>query len=71
MARNPGTRPERLKSLDHAAGYADVSTRTIRRWIADGRLRAYRVGPRLIKVDLADIDRLARPVPTAGAGGAA
>jgi excisionase family DNA binding protein len=55
----------RLKSPAKAAGYADVSTRTIYRWIAEGRLRAYRTGPKLIKVDLADIDALIRPVPAA------
>ena len=29
------------------------------------RLTGYRVGPRLLKVDLNDLDRLARPIPTA------
>ena len=52
----------RLESLTNAAEYADVSTRTIRRYIAAGRLTAYRVGPRLIKVDLNDLDAMLRPV---------
>ncbi|MQA85615.1 MAG: hypothetical protein GEV03_13550 [Streptosporangiales bacterium] len=59
-------RPRRLTSVDNAAHYADVSSRTIRRYIADGRLTGYRVGPRLIKVDLDELDRIARPIPTAG-----
>lgn len=58
-----------------AAEDADVSTRTLRRWIAEGRLTGYRVGPRLVKIDLAELDALARPIPTAadyvGPGGAA
>lgn len=58
-------RPTRLTSVENAASYADVSTRTIRRWIADGRIPGYRVGPRLVKVDLADLDSLARRIPTA------
>jgi excisionase family DNA binding protein len=58
--------PRCLAGIADAAAYADVSTRTIRRYIADGRLTGYRVGPRLVKVDLADLDNLARPIPTAG-----
>jgi excisionase family DNA binding protein len=61
--RATGTR--RLVGLAAAAAYADVSTRTLRRYIAQGRLTGYRVGPRLLKVDLDDVDRLARPIPTA------
>lgn len=57
----------RFVSVADAAAYADVSTRTIRRYIATGRLTGYRVGPRLVKVDLADLDdALVRPIPTAG-----
>jgi excisionase family DNA binding protein len=56
----------RLGSIRDAAEYADVSTRTIRRYISDGRLTGYRVGPRLIKVDLDDLDKLLRVIPTAG-----
>ena len=68
MPRAP--RPRRLTSIQAAADYADVSTRSIRRWIARGELPAYRVGPRLIRVDLDDLDRLARPIPTAMGGAA-
>jgi excisionase family DNA binding protein len=38
-----------------------VSARTIRRRIADGKLPARRVGPRLLQVNLADLDELIRP----------
>jgi excisionase family DNA binding protein len=58
-----GTR--RLVGLATAAAYADVSTRTLRRYIAHGRLTGYRVGPRLVKIDLNELDELARPIPTA------
>jgi len=60
------TTKRRLGSVADAAAYADVSSRTIRRWIATGRLPGYRVGPRLVKVDLADLDAIVRPIPTAG-----
>jgi excisionase family DNA binding protein len=56
----------RLGSIADAAEHADVSTRTIRRYIATGRLTGYRVGPRLVKVDLTDLDAIVRPIPTAG-----
>ncbi len=55
----------RLVSLAVAATHADVSTRTLRRYISHGRLTGYRVGPRLIKVDLNELDAMARPIPTA------
>ena len=70
ISRTPANRRERrhpeLIGLPEAADYCDVSYRTIRRWIADGRLNAYRVGPRLLKVSIADLDELRQPV-----GGAA
>jgi excisionase family DNA binding protein len=50
-----------LVGLSAAAAYADVSTRTLRRYIAQGRLTGYRVGPRLVKADLSELDQLARP----------
>lgn len=55
----------RLVSIAVAAEQADVHPRTIRRWIAAGRLPAFRVGPHLVKIDLNDLDVFIRPVPTA------
>ncbi|MGI8716934.1 MAG: excisionase family DNA-binding protein [Lapillicoccus sp.] len=55
-----------MVSLPDAADYAGVVPRTIRRRIADGSLTGYRMGPRLIRVDLAELDNLLRPIPTAG-----
>lgn len=59
------TTPARL-SLVEGAAYAGVSTRTLRRYIAAGLLPGYRLGPRLVQVDPADLDRLARRIPTGG-----
>jgi excisionase family DNA binding protein len=56
------TTERRLRTLKVAAEYADVHPRTLRRWIAAGRVPAYRLGPRLIKVDLDDLDEFMRPV---------
>lgn len=56
----------RLASVALAAEHADCNPRTIRRYIAQGLIRGYRVGPRLVKVDLDEIDRvLVRPIPAA------
>ncbi|WP_264078181.1 helix-turn-helix domain-containing protein [Mycobacterium stomatepiae] len=49
-------------SIQRTAKYFDVDERTVRRWIANGRLTATRIGPRLIRVDRDSISRLARPV---------
>lgn len=51
-----------LISLAEAAERADVSVRTIRRYISAGRIPAHRVGPRLIKIDARDLDALLSPV---------
>jgi excisionase family DNA binding protein len=63
--------PRRFTSVEGAATYADVSQRTIWRWIHRGILPAHRVGPRLVKIDVNDLDALAKRVPTAGGSDAA
>jgi excisionase family DNA binding protein len=52
----------RLSSINDAAAYCDVSSRTIRRWIAAGYLRGFRVGPHLIKVDLDELETIMQPI---------
>jgi excisionase family DNA binding protein len=46
----------RLASIPVAAEYADVSVKTVRRWIAESRITGYRVGQKLIKVDLNELE---------------
>jgi excisionase family DNA binding protein len=55
--------PQRV-SLIVAAGALGCSTKTVRRYIAEGRLTGYRMGPRLIRIDLNEIDALLSPIPT-------
>lgn len=63
----PATKSQRrLVSIAVAADEYGVSTKTLRRYIAAGRLTGYRMGPRLIRVDLNELDALMRPIPTAG-----
>lgn len=55
----------RLVSVGAASARYDVTTKTIRRRIADGTITGYRVGVRLVKVDLNECDqRLLHTIPT-------
>ncbi len=58
----------RYVPLQDGAAYAGVAVKTLRRWIARGDLTGYRAGPRLIRVDLNEIDAMLRPIPTAVGG---
>ena len=52
-------------SLEDAATHLGVSSKTIRRYIAAGRLPAQRVGPRLIRVRVSDLDAMGSPLAVA------
>jgi excisionase family DNA binding protein len=57
--------PRKLVNLVEAGEYLGVHQRTVRRYISEGRLKGYQVGPRLVKVDQADLDAVVRRIPTA------
>ncbi len=57
----------RLFNIEGAAEYLCLDERTIRWYIADGRVPAYRVGPRQVRIRQADLERLLVPIPAAGA----
>lgn len=50
--------PRRYATLTEAAEYAAVNPRTLRRRIAAGDLTGFRMGPRVVRVDLNELDRL-------------
>lgn len=52
-------------TIDQASALYDVHPATIRRWIANGRLPAYRVG-RLVRIKRTDLEQLGRRIPSAG-----
>ena len=58
------TKPPRLGNLADAADRMGVSERTVRRMINRGELPAYRVGKRLIRVDLDELEASIKPIPT-------
>jgi excisionase family DNA binding protein len=53
-----------LAPITAAADRAACSTKTIRRMIARGDLTGYRLGKRMIRVDLDELDALLRPIVT-------
>lgn len=53
-----------LMTLAQAAKRIGKSERTLRRWIADGELRAFKVGPRTVAIHKGDLDAMV--VPTSG-----
>lgn len=64
-ATPPARHPRRLAALSEGAAYSGLGQTTLRRYIARGIITGYRVGPKLLKVDLDELDALARPIPTA------
>ena len=56
--RTHGKQPIDYASITKAAKRFDVNPATIRRMIADGRIKGYRSGTRLIRVDLNEIAAL-------------
>lgn len=64
-AKSP-IKPRRWASLAVAADHLAVSEKTLRRRIAAGDVRGYRVGSRLVRVDMNELDALASPIPTRG-----
>ncbi|MEZ0355506.1 excisionase family DNA-binding protein [Mycobacterium sp. SA01] len=47
----------RYGTIKEAADQYQISETTVRRYIAEGRITAHRVGPRLIRIDLEKAQR--------------
>ncbi len=58
MPTPTGRRPaaRRLASVQAVAAMYDVDPKTVRRWIASGLVTGYRVGDRLVKLDLNEVE---------------
>ncbi|MBC2587041.1 MULTISPECIES: helix-turn-helix domain-containing protein [Rhodococcus] len=59
--------PRRLASIPQAAEELGVCTKTLRRYISAGHITGYRLGPRMIRVDLNEIEATLRPMAAGGA----
>jgi excisionase family DNA binding protein len=56
--------PAKPASIKEAASHLSVSKDTIRRRIASGELQAFKAGPKLIRVDLDEAEKLFKIIPT-------
>lgn len=65
MSHTGTSTARRYESLAQAAERTGVSSRTLRRRIASGQLTAFRAGPRIIRLDPQEVDRLFVVIPTA------
>lgn len=54
--------PKNLAAVKDGAKHINVHPKTLRRYIAEGLITGYRVGPRNLRVDLDELDKFARPV---------
>jgi excisionase family DNA binding protein len=55
----------RLVSIETVGEYLSITPRTVRRRVADGTFRAYRIG-RLVRIDLNEVDTTLPQIPTGG-----
>ena len=65
MRQTPATPRRRYASIQATAEYLELNPRTIREMIADGRLRAYRNGHKVIRLDLNEVDAAMVPMNAA------
>jgi excisionase family DNA binding protein len=49
---------DELMTQQQVADRFQVSTRTVRRWISEGKIHAYRIGKRCIRIDSHSLDFL-------------
>lgn len=61
----PHTTTRRFVTRQYAAEVANVELTTIKRWIAGGTLTAYKVGPRVVRIDLDELLALFKPIDPA------
>jgi len=62
-------RKKNLGTIATGASCYSISEKTLRRWVAEGRITGYRFGPRMLRIDLNEIEALLKPIPTADGGG--
>jgi excisionase family DNA binding protein len=64
LSRTPKERSNVLDlvTIEFAAEYLHVSTRTVRNYIADGLIEAKHIGPRMIRIDYEILRTFGRPI---------
>lgn len=56
----------RWATTRETAAYLHIGERTVRRMVADGHIVAHRIGRRLVRIDLNEVDEAFRVLPSAG-----
>jgi hypothetical protein len=64
LERRPIPLHAQLVSISVASAQFDVHPATIRRRIASGQLIGYKLGPRVLRVDLTELEKLFQPTTT-------
>lgn len=64
LARPGAQRAAEFCTIGQAADYLSLTERSIRRYIAEGKLPAFRLGEKQIRIRVVDVDALLVPVPT-------
>jgi excisionase family DNA binding protein len=59
----PKNRQRGYVGITEAATYLDVTPKTVRKLIAERELQAYRLGSKMLRIRLADLDAVCKPVP--------
>ena len=60
MAYSPND-PQRLITIQEAALRCGVHKNTLRNWILEGKLKAVRIGARIVRIDPTELDALTTP----------
>nr|DAL64989.1 MAG TPA_asm: helix-turn-helix domain protein [Caudoviricetes sp.] len=62
----PATKRRNFSTPTTLAEELGVSDRTVRRWIAEGRLKAIRLSERVIRIEPAEVERFLAAAQTSG-----
>ncbi len=52
-------------TINYVAEHFNVTTRTVQNMIADGRLKAYHLGPRIVRLRLSEVEAALTPTDVA------
>lgn len=59
-------RPSAYITLAEGSDILRLDEKTLRRYVAQGLLRGYRIGPRALRLNADEVHALAQPIPTVG-----
>lgn len=65
MQQRPAASP-RVYTQREAAERLGVIERTIRKWVAQGLIRQYKLGTKSVRVNADDVDGMLKPMATGG-----